>query len=208
MDYKLISTGMLGENCYLIYNTDKCVIADPGDEKDKIINAIDEMSLTPLAVILTHGHFDHVGASSALSDKYDIPVYISEKDYNYMTSERESVFYIKEPVNKEKVKFIKENDVLKIGDMEFKIMETPGHSKGSVCYFSENLMISGDLIFRDSIGRTDLEGGSFEEMRETFTDKIFPIENNFTVLTGHGDTTTLEFEKKYNQYMQYYGSKL
>lgn len=208
MNYKTVLTGMLGENCYIIYNTDKCIIVDPGDEKEKIKKQIQELSLVPSAILLTHGHFDHTGASYDLAKDFNIPIYISKKDYDYISDRRESVFYMEKPLTQDMVTFVSDSDILKIADMEFSVMETPGHSKGSVCYFADNLMISGDLLFLGSVGRTDLDGGSSEEMRETFINKIDKIQENFAVLPGHGETTTLEYEKKHNQYMKYYATKL
>jgi len=204
MEYKTVVTGMLGENCHIMYESGNCIIADPGDEAEKIIATVNELELTPLAIFLTHTHFDHVGACCELSEKLNLPVYVSKKDFDRITHEIESVYYMKGEIPLEKLNFVSEGDMINIGDMNFKVMETPGHSEGSVCYFADKYMIAGDLLFNQSIGRTDLDGGSPQQMKDTFVNKILKLDEDLIVLTGHGDSTTIGYESKHNPYISYY----
>ena len=103
--------------------------------------------------------------------------------------------------------FVCDGQEIHLGEMKFKVMETPGHSKGSVCYFIENLMVAGDVLFKESVGRTDLDGGSSEEMKDTFINKIMNLDENYIVLTGHGEPTTIGYELRHNPYINYYYKK-
>ena len=114
---------------------------------------------------------------------------------------------MKGEIPSEMVKFVSEGDVIELADMKFTVMETPGHSQGSVCYFSDKYMIAGDLLFNQSIGRTDLDGGSPQQMKETFVNKILKLDEKLIVLTGHGDSTTIGFESRHNPYISYYFNK-
>ncbi len=207
MEYKTVVTGMLGENCHLIYNDGKCVIIDPGDDAEKIIIEIKNLKLEPLAIFLTHTHFDHVGACAELSDNFNLPVYVSKNDYVRSNSERESVYHMKGNITPERINFVSEGQEITFGEMIFKVMETPGHSQGSVCYFIDNLMIAGDVLFKESVGRIDLDGGSSEEMKDTFINKIMKLDEHYIVLTGHGEATTIGYELKHNPYINYYYKK-
>ncbi len=207
MEYKTVVTGMLGENCHLVYKNGECIVVDPGDEPEKIISAINDLNLTPVAIFLTHTHFDHVGACSELSERLNLPVYVSEKDYKRSNAEKESVYHMKGKIKSELVNFVSDGQEIVLGEMKFKVMETPGHSEGSVCYFCDDLMIAGDLLFREGIGRTDLDGGSTEKMKDTFINKILNLDESLTVLTGHGEITTIGYELRHNPYINYYYKK-
>lgn len=207
MKYTKVVTGLLGENCYLIYCDSECVIVDPGDDLEKIVTEINNLELLPMAIFLTHTHFDHVGACAELSKKFNLPVYVSRADYECSNSQKESVYHMKGEIDFENLKFVTDDQEICIGKMKFKVITTPGHSKGSVCYFIENLMVGGDVLFRESVGRTDLDGGSPDEMRDTFKNKIMTLDENYIVLPGHGETTTIGYELRHNPYINYYYKK-
>jgi len=176
MKIETIKVGSLETNCYLIISDDKCIIVDPGDDKNKIINKIDSLNLTPIAIFITHYHFDHIGALNDIKNKYNIKVY----DYNVYENDNKSY---------------------NIDNFNFKLIDTKGHKEDLVTFYfpNENIMFVGDFIFKGNIGRCDLEGGSFNEMLESI-DKIKTYPKNTILYPGHEESTTLEDEIKYNMY--------
>jgi glyoxylase-like metal-dependent hydrolase (beta-lactamase superfamily II) len=207
MEYITVVTGSLEENCHVIYKNNRCVIADPGDNPEKILEEINRLNLIPEGIILTHTHFDHIGGIGGILDKYDIPVYVSEIDFKRIAiNDNSSVYYMKYEIPQERVIFVSDGYEIKLSEFKVKVMSTPGHSKGSLCYFVDNLMITGDTLFYQSIGRYDLEGGSFEEIKRTFKDKIMKIKENYILLCGHGENSTLKYELSNNPYIRYFVS--
>lgn len=176
MKIETIKVGDLETNCYLIINNNKCIIVDPGDDKDKIIKKIETLGLTPIAIFITHYHFDHIGALNDVKNKYNIEVY----DYK---------------------KYESDNKLYKIDNFNFKIIDTKGHKEDLVTFYfpNENIMFVGDFIFKGDIGRCDLEGGNFSEMLESIR-KIKKYPKDIIIYPGHGETTTLNDEIKYNIY--------
>ena len=173
MNIKTITVGPLQENCYILEKDEECIIIDPGDEVDKIIANI---TYPPIAILITHNHFDHVGALIPLKEKYNIPVY----DYNNL----------------------KEGE-LSTGNYKINIIYTPGHTSDSITFYfkEEEIMFTGDFLFKKTIGRTDLSTGNFEEMQKSIR-KILTYNDIIKVYPGHGENTTLGLEKKYNEYLK------
>lgn len=182
MEIKKTIVGYIEENCYLIKEGNKGLIVDPGDEIDKILDMIGETNI--IGILITHAHFDHIGALDALLDKYDVPVY-----YHNVNNE----------LNRNIVS-IKEQEY-KIEEFIFKVIYTPGHRNDSVIYYfeKEKVMFTGDFIFYLSIGRTDFEYGDIYEMNNSIN-KIKKYKDNIVIYPGHGTKTTLDFEKEYNSY--------
>lgn len=174
MQVKTVVTGYLDENCYLIIQNGSCLVVDPGDDYNKIREEIGDNKV--LGVLITHSHFDHIGALRNFLTKRSIKIFkrsnLEEKDYT-------------------------------IGDFHFRCIYTPGHSKDSVTYYfeDENIMFIGDFIFRESIGRTDLPGGSDTEMKESI-EKILQYPDSTVLYPGHNESTTLEYEKENNPFLQ------
>jgi len=174
MQIKIVPVGMLQANCYILIKNNKCIIIDPGDEKEKIINAL--CNLKPICIILTHDHFDHIGAVDYLCRHYNIKKYdmsnLEEKEYNF-------------------------------SDFKFEIIYTKGHSKTSLTiYFKEEkVMFTGDFLFKENIGRTDLPGGDEIEMNESIN-KIKKYQDDIKIYPGHGNTSTLQYEKENNIYFK------
>jgi len=174
INIKIVKTGYLEENCYLIENDNECLIVDPGDDFEKIKENINKKVL---GILITHRHFDHIGALADTIKEYNVPIY--------------------EKMNLEETHY-------KIGNFEFNVMFVPGHSKDSVVYYfyKDNIMFTGDFIFYHNIGRCDLEGGNFSEMKLSI-EKIKKINKNVVLYPGHGESTTLEEEKENNIYFQW-----
>ena len=173
MDIKTVVTGYLDENCYILIKNGTCLIVDPGDDYQKIKEEIGENKV--LGVLITHSHFDHIGALRNFLVKRSIKIF---KKSNLI-----------------------ENKDYQIGNFNFEVIYTPGHSKDSVTFYfkEEKIMFIGDFIFKESIGRTDLPGGSDEEMKNSIQ-KIIAYEDDIKLYPGHYDKTTIGYEKENNPF--------
>ena len=191
--------GMVRTNCYIVYNDkNEAVIIDPADLPDKIAAFIDDNNLNPLAILLTHGHFDHVGGACYLRDRYNIKIYADEhekivlnnRDYNLSSDFGMDISFDADV-------YIKDGDVLKLGDLIFKTVYTPGHTIGSTCYILEDVVFSGDTLFAGTHGRTDFPTGSEGMIMRSIKDKLLKLDENMTVYPGHDIETTIYEEKGY-----------
>ena len=196
---KTLPVGHLETNCYVVTdeNTLECVIIDPGAESNTILNYIEENNLKPKAIFITHGHFDHVMALSAVREATGAPVYVSKKDV--CPPGLRSMHRL---IEDDTFNYWTEGDSVTIGSMTFTVMETPGHSRGSVTIRCGDVLFTGDTLFRDSCGRTDLEGGDMGQILESLL-RIAALEGDFEVYPGHGDSSTLERERRFNYYINY-----
>lgn len=167
MIIRAIIVGPLETNCYLVADeaTKETIIIDPGDEAGKIFSAIEENNLKPKFIFLTHNHFDHIGALNAVAREFGIE-------------------------NKK----AKDGEEIKIGKLKMKSIATPGHTSDSVSFVVEMNIFSGDTLFKNGIGRTDLEGGDYEQMRKSLK-RLMEFPDNFVVWPGHGESTTIGEEK-------------
>jgi glyoxylase-like metal-dependent hydrolase (beta-lactamase superfamily II) len=205
MSVKVLTVGPLAENCIIYSKNGKCIIFDPGDEGKKIEDFIVQNSLQPLYIINTHGHFDHIGAVKYLQEVFDLPFYIHKDDEKLISSSVESLLFglIRVEMPK-KISYLKDREAIKFEDEEFLVIHTPGHTKGSVCFYNGkgNILISGDTLFNNSIGRTDLPGGGFNSLIDSIRNKLFTLPDNTIVYPGHGIETNIGFEKAYNPFLK------
>lgn len=194
MEITALTLGDYMTNCYLLRreDSDRCLIIDPGYEAGKILKLLEEKQLQSEAILLTHGHFDHVGAVRELFSETDCDVYISEADLSLppmITNGR--LFY---------THTYPASGVLTLAGLTLRVLPTPGHTPGSVCLLAGDTIFSGDTLFRGSCGRTDLPGGSWERIRSSL--KILAdLPGDYRVLPGHGEETTLAWERKHNPYL-------
>lgn len=198
LNIKTVPAGIYEANCYILVDEDTkdCVIIDAGGDADKIETAVESMSGKPKYVILTHGHFDHVGGVEEICSEYNIPFYISRADEEYM--EKDSSVFGTLP--KASV-YIKEGDTIKLGSYEIKVIETPGHTKGGLCFFVDNKVFTGDTLFQGSVGRTDFPGGDMNEIISSIKNKLLPLGDDVEVYPGHGPSSSIRFEKMRNPYL-------
>ena len=196
---KKMVLGSYQENAYIIINeeTREAIIIDPGDEGKSLVSYLKGLNVKLQYILLTHGHLDHVGAVDEVREAFNIPAYISEVDMKYI--ERRKVAFGQ---MKRADFFLKEGDDLSFGNLPIKIIETPGHSKGSLSYLIDNVLYVGDVLFQGSIGRTDLPGGEFNELISSIKDKLMKLPGNTRVMPGHGPETTLSQEKSFNIYLR------
>jgi glyoxylase-like metal-dependent hydrolase (beta-lactamase superfamily II) len=192
-------------NCYIVSGDNKnCVIIDPASDGNIITSEIEKLSFTPSAILLTHGHFDHIYALPELCKKYpNIKVYIHKDEVQYLrnTSLNLSPMFGENFVYTGNVNTVNDGDTINEASITFSVMHTPGHTLGSCCYITVNSVFSGDTLFASTIGRTDFPMGDFEAILKSL-DKIKKLDGDYNIYPGHNAATTLEREKKYNEYMK------
>lgn len=199
------------ENTYIIYNENKNAwLIDPGNmnaqETQAIDNFIKEHELKIQKILLTHAHIDHVLGLQWAFDTFKVPVYMHQEDQEVLDMLQTSGMRFGFPVDPVKVdvEYVKEDDELDLDGEKFKIYHVPGHSPGSVVYHNENqkFMISGDVLFEGSIGRTDLYKGNYEQLIDGIKTKLFVLDSDTQVFSGHGNPTSIGFEKQYNPFFK------
>ena len=195
MKVPLLTLGAYQTNCYIFREegSKTCCVVDPGYEPDFILESLENLGLTLEAILLTHGHFDHVGAVRQLAADTGCEVYICGEDLALPTQLTAGTLYY--------TKTYADGDILHLAGLDITVLHTPGHTPGSVCLLSGTTLFSGDTLFCGSCGRTDLPGGSWDTIQSSLK-KLAKIEADLWVLPGHGETTTLSNEKKHNPYMR------
>jgi len=202
IEIKSMTLGMVATNCYLIINKEnkEALLVDPADNALRISNVIEENGCTLKAILLTHGHFDHIMGLNSLKQALNAEAVICKDDLVISDNVNEftRLFGLPDSIPPVYEKYIKDNDIINVGELKIKVIHTPGHTEGGVCYLIEDKLFSGDTLFRESVGRTDLFGGSFEKLSDSIKNKLFKLDDNIIVYPGHGDLTTIGHEKKYN----------
>ena len=201
-----ITVGPFQENCYLYAcpQTREAVIIDPGDEAESILKTITELQLIPRYIVNTHGHIDHIGAIDAVHAVYPVPLAIHADDVHMYTDERVARQYGKKaPLVATKPDILlKEGDRLTFGTLSLEVIETPGHTRGGICLLSRPYCVfSGATLFYRGIGRTDFEGGSYEQIVASIRNKLYTLDDDLVVFPGHGGPTTIIEEKFENPFV-------
>lgn len=195
--------GSMDNNCSLIIDekTNQSALVDCNEFSQKMIDMIGETDLK--YILLTHGHFDHIIGVKSVKEKYGAQVVISKEDEPMLNSSKLSLaVFCNAPQNNVDADIIvKDGDEITLGEIKIKVMATPGHTSGSVCYIAENCIFSGDTLFYCSCGRTDFPSGSHEQMMSSLQ-KLKALDGDYKVYTGHNNLTTLDFERKNNPYMK------
>lgn len=198
--------GPVATNCYIVSdeNTKEAFIIDPGAEPERIIDKVKETGVSVKAILLTHGHFDHISAVNELKREFGVDVYIGQEDADLMADMELNVSYMfGMPYAARADKILLDGDVLEIAGFSIKVLFTPGHTKGGICFYleKENVAFSGDTIFQQSVGRTDFPTGSARVLSESIKNKLFILPEDLQLFPGHGDSTTVGYEKKYNMFL-------
>lgn len=200
-----IMLGPLAVNCYVIETDKKNAVAiDVGGNYSRLKDLIDQKGLNLKKILLTHGHYDHFGGVADAAEDTGAEVLIHQNDAAMLTDRKLS---LSEEISPEPFKPVEKYSILNDGDeitldeLNFKVMNTPGHTKGGVCYFCQDCVFTGDTLFRLSMGRTDFPGGDLVEMRKSLL-KLAAINDDLNVYPGHNETSTLAFEKRNNPYMK------
>lgn len=205
--------GAVSTNVYLVFYEGNCLIIDPSDEAERIIACIEERGAKPLAILLTHGHFDHIMAAPALAKKYGIKIYAGEAERQLLsdTGLNLATRFLGENFTLEADEYVNGGDELELGGLKLEVLYTPGHTVGSISFYSEDLSdneafkkvaFTGDTLFAGSVGRVDLPTGNEETMRRTINEVIKKLPSDTVVFPGHGAATTIEREITHNPYLR------
>lgn len=202
VSYKQFITGQLGTNCYVVYDEEKnCVIIDGDGNGQPILDFIQSEGLHVGMILLTHAHFDHMGATQTFRSAFACPVGIGKEDAPLLEDPSQNLSsFFGRPLSFSADRLFADGDTFTVGTMQFTVLHTPGHTKGSVCYLVENLLISGDTLFAGSCGRVDFPTGNAAQMMESLQ-RLANLDGDYTVLPGHEGLTTLSRERRLNPYL-------
>ena len=197
MIIKAIPAGIYDANCYIVMDekTKDAVVLDPGGDGEMLERAIKDMGANVKSILLTHGHMDHVGGVEYLSDKLNVPFYISKIDEEYMEKDNYVFGSIRNANG-----YLEDGNELSFGSLNIKVIATPGHTKGGLCFLIEDKLFTGDTLVQGSIGRTDFIGGSFPEIINSIKTKLLPLGDEIEVYPVHGPKSSIGYEKGYNIY--------
>lgn len=192
----------IDNNNYLIIDeqSKEAALVDCSGVDSEINDVLSEYGAKLKYILLTHGHFDHI---AGIRPNPDVKVLMHENDLSWLSKVNQYLPMFGMPeITVPKVDiFVKDGDIIKLGDREIKVIHTPGHTQGGVCYLVDGKLFSGDTIFRESVGRCDLEGGDFSQIVESIKDKIFTLPPETVIYPGHGRMTSVEWEKDYNRFV-------
>ncbi len=199
---RFLTLGQLQSNCYVFAcdQTLEGVVVDPGDEAQKIINLIEEEKFKILYIINTHAHIDHTGANREIKKATGAKILIHKEDADMLEMGRYDLSFVQQElalsfsVDRKLV----DGEIIKFGMQKLKVIHTPGHTPGGICLLGQDVLFTGDTLFKDSVGRYDFPGGNKEDLRKSLEKKILGLDDNLTILPGHGPFSSLGEEKKNN----------
>ncbi len=203
MEIKRLNLGSLQTNCYLISSNNGAVVIDPADYSLEVENFLKENEDKERLILLTHAHFDHFGGALRLSRQTDTKIAIGELENSALSDGNVnlSLIFGNELEHFSADILLKDLQEFSVGDINFKVFHTPGHTIGSVCYLANDNLFSGDLLFRGSIGRTDFPGGDFSALKNSVR-RLYAAFKDINIYSGHGEKTTLSYEKNNNPFIR------
>ena len=197
-----IITGTIGENCHIIFDEQKnAVVIDPGDEANTLIKTISDNQLSVKAIVLTHGHYDHVGAVNELKAYTGASVVAHEEEKELIQNPNLSLGMFVDPAFPipEVDSYVKEGDEILAGDISLRVIHTPGHTQGGMCLYTDGVLFSGDTVFYGTLGRWDFPTGDLSKLTHSILHKIFLLPDSTVIYSGHGPATTVGEEKVSNE---------
>lgn len=200
------SLGPIGTNCYVVWDetTLEAAVIDPGFEDQRISGIINQNKLKVKYILLTHGHFDHLGGVNQIKQLTGAKVLIHKNDADCLIDSQRNLSMmtglsmVLDPADG----FLSENETITLGEIVIRVIHTPGHSKGGICLLAEDQLFAGDTLFNTSIGRTDFADGDLNELLNGISSKLFILDDATTVLPGHGENTTIGYEKTNNPFLK------
>ncbi|MCR4409443.1 MAG: MBL fold metallo-hydrolase [Candidatus Saccharicenans sp.] len=206
MNYQLVIVGPLETNCYVYFcpETRECAVIDPGAEADQIFPLITHLNLKPVIILNTHGHVDHTGANVEIKDRYRAPIAMHQDDLPLLEENIQLEFGLMlgaKPTPRPD-RLLMDGDEVRVGQTSLKVIHTPGHSPGSVCFYTPGILFSGDTLFCGGVGRTDLPGGSWKDLIRSLRTRVLTYPEETVVLPGHGPRTTIGEEKENNPFLE------
>ncbi len=204
MIFKKFTVGEMGNNNYLLVDNGEAALIDVTGTIPELDAVLKENNAELKYVFLTHAHFDHIMGLKALQDKYSIKVYMHQDEKEILDGTNNFLTAVgMDPIEIPTVDvYLKDGDKVKVGNAELDVIHLPGHTPGGVGYKYEHWLFAGDTIFMNSIGRTDLPGGNHQTLVNSIKERIFTLDDNVIIYTGHGADTSVEYEKKYNSFVQ------
>jgi len=208
MIHIILPVGILQCNCSIFGDeqSKEAIVIDPGGELDQILAVLAQHQLTVKAIVITHAHIDHIAAAAKLRNLTNAPVYMNSEDRWLLDILEEQAAWLNVPPPEQTEIDAKAKDgrTLRLGHADFEIMHTPGHTQGSICLWipSENKLVAGDTLFRESIGRTDLPGGDGRKILSSIKTRLLTLPLDATVIPGHGPFTTIGHEKEHNLFLK------
>ncbi|OEL02279.1 MBL fold metallo-hydrolase [Staphylococcus casei] len=195
-----LTLGLVDTNTYFIENDEQVILIDPASESEQIIKKLNQINKPLQAVLLTHAHFDHIGALDDIVNKYNVPVYMHKSEFDFLTdtekngSSKFKQYGMPSMVSNVTPTALDEGQA-QVANFEFQVLHTPGHSPGSLTFVFDEFAVVGDTLFKQGIGRTDLYKGDYETLVDAIQDKLFSLEDDLPLFPGHGDYTTVEDEQ-------------
>lgn len=205
MKYMSMVLGPVMTNCYIVYDTDTkdAMVIDPAWDYPRIDRALTDHGLKLQLIFLTHGHADHIGALQELRQRKNVPVYVGAGDANLITNSRNNLsIFMGAPITCQSADYIvHDGDTIQVGNLKFKVLETPGHTPGGLSLYGYGVVFAGDTLFRYSVGRTDLYGGDSAVLLQSIQDKLLTLPDDTVVLPGHGPASLIGDERRNNPFL-------
>lgn len=200
-----LTVGFCEANCYIAADSGDALIIDPGDNPESIIHIVEDANYSILGIVNTHCHGDHIAANGRLIEHFDCPLMIHELDSSGLSDpiyNLSALLGYSSSISPPADRFLHEGDTIQVGCIALEVIHTPGHSPGGICLYGGGLLFTGDTLFAGGVGRTDLPGGSFQQLMSSIKSKLLRLPDSTKVYPGHGPSTTIGHEKSSNPWMQ------
>lgn len=199
MTVETVVVGYLETNCYILTGDSSAdaLIIDPGANLSRIVGFVEKRGLKPVRILITHGHNDHIGALNGVLHKYEIPVFINEKEADFIHIPPSERRRYTPDVSGPGIYMLRDGDEITFGSVRLKALDTPGHTPGGMCYLADGVCFTGDTLFNDGVGRTDFDGGDYDSLMKSIRTKLLVLGDSTVIHPGHGPSSTIGTERRY-----------